>query len=643
MLIAVILAELWGLDESGCFLTGEGPTDAFSRVTSLFKKSPPRANVRKVVYDELHAVEENYCNEIAFFESPRVSLKDKGKRLMFLFQCDLLPGISGKILESKGERDFYTVKKVDPFLKLFCWVFVWLLNGGMLFYVFLFALNQTKHRQNAWFNSFMVWLIIEILMVSTASALVTHVFIPSMVMKDVTKIKGRLLESIRSFNSSVARAKREGGAAEAPAELTEFNAAKYLFVASRLATKFSTLKESALVAHFSTPWPRQSYQHVKDVSKGYNRRFAAVTKSISIILVFFITGLLNIPATLQDMIIHMVTTTSVGYTILLHMKLFNIFPLLAFGPFLMLCLIVHFIIKSGKSQAKARLAKLMPLNEIKAVPVTSKDDNYEAVESPAAQVAGELFIPVEEVDGVAGQPVRRNVHRTRRQSVQAGIDILKRVAAETSDDEEKQVEKEEDNEKETLEESANAVHDEKYVLYPTPEVAPDAGRPLFHLSEDEEDDTSFASGIITEEAITSVMIEKRLVNLYDINPADQARYAKAIAADSDFQCYSARMIANAKEAEQLHIAAQSDDEFSYPSGMNDMIKEDLGHESLIADIRENQFRFASQQRNYSRESLDYEEADDYDLGSIVRNEEQSEDSLDTGAFALFGDLQRNRH
>eukprot|EP01034_Spumella_vulgaris_P047388 gene47388-biopygen14987 len=171
-------------------------------------------------------------------------------------------------------------------------------------------------------------------------------------MRDVTKIKQRLMDSIAAFHETV----RKQNQVQFPSEdqlieAKSFNAAEYLFVSTRVAKKYPDLKEAQIIAQFSTPWPKQSYQHVTDVTKNYSRKFTALTRALSIVAVFMLTNLLSIPPTLQDMVIHMVTTATIGYTVLLHIELFGIFPLLAFGPFLVICVMIHFFIQSQKAAA----------------------------------------------------------------------------------------------------------------------------------------------------------------------------------------------------------------------------------------------------------------------------------------------------
>jgi hypothetical protein len=290
-------------------------------------------------------------------EHPR-SNKEKGKHLLFLFQRDLLPGVSGQILESKGQRDNIAVKPVPWEAKAACWTFIGLLNVGMLFYILLFAVVQTEHRQGAWALSFAMWLVVEILFVSSATVLVTHVFVPSLIMRDVNKIKLKLADSIRAFNSNIR--KRRGPHGEEQEGPEHFNAATYLFVSTRLAQQWSELREAQIIAQFRTPWPKQSYQRETDVSQSYSKKYTALYRSASIIAIFFLTNLLQIPPALQDMVVQMCSTAVIGYTTLLHIQLYDVYPALVVLPTVLACLVVHFAVQSRRAQANQSLAQMFP-------------------------------------------------------------------------------------------------------------------------------------------------------------------------------------------------------------------------------------------------------------------------------------------
>jgi len=378
---------------------------------------------------------------------------EKGKRLLFLFQKDLLPGISGKILESKGNRDNLAAQKVSWEAKALGWFFIGALNVGMLFYILLFALSQTVHRQGAWALSFALWLVVEIIFVSSATVVFTHILLPSLIMKDVSKIKSKLVESIRAFNNGV-RNGRDKIALEGP---EHFNAAEYLFVSTRLAKEkgWSDLREAQIIALFRTPWPKQSYQRESSVSKSYSKKYSALVRSASIIAIFFLTQLLQVPPGLQDMVVQTVSTVTIGYTVLIHLQLFYIFPILVVLPTIVVGVIVHFWIQSSRANEKLRLAKLFPVSvspfstpshtgielsdaaisgtvavavaEQNLYDVSEDEEEREYCDidlesrpdsdSPEGGVEVSLHLPLEAAEAPKG-------HTTRRQSVQHGLHVL---------------------------------------------------------------------------------------------------------------------------------------------------------------------------------------------------------------------------
>ena len=203
---------MWGLDENGHFKSDEELHNKWFNIdfiTSYFSNktaSTSTGSVAQRVLSDLTNVHLSLkAEQDAGEELPP---KAKGKRLLFLFQRDLLDGVSGKILESKSNRDNISSKQVSVEAKVLGWTFLALLNLGMLGYVLLFAINQSVHRQGAWALSFLLWLVVEILFVSSCVVLFTHVVVPSFIMKDVNKIKLKLVESVRAFNASVKNKKR---------------------------------------------------------------------------------------------------------------------------------------------------------------------------------------------------------------------------------------------------------------------------------------------------------------------------------------------------------------------------------------------------------------------------------------------------
>ena len=78
-------------------------------------------------------------------------------------------------------------------------------------------------------------------------------------------------------------------------------------------------------------------------------------------LLYFIGSLVRIPPSLQDIAIEMVTTATIGYTAIIHIKLFEFSPILVVLPSLLVLFLAHFLMESQKEAAKIKLAKVNPL------------------------------------------------------------------------------------------------------------------------------------------------------------------------------------------------------------------------------------------------------------------------------------------
>ena len=227
----------------------------------------------------------------------------KRKRLLYLFIRDLMSGVGGNVLDNKDARDNGRLAKVSPYSKFFAWLLVAILNGGMLFYVYLFARSQTQSRQSAWFISFVMWFFFEIFVSSTAVVFVTHLLIPLYVLSDVRNIKKKVLADIMAFHKAALNKKLRGYVPSSTEESSsaEFNAAKYLYRSWRVASLFPNLKESEVILSFQTPWPQRCYKKdAVSVHSVYERRYSFLYQAVSRVAIFFLASLLNLPQLAQD-------------------------------------------------------------------------------------------------------------------------------------------------------------------------------------------------------------------------------------------------------------------------------------------------------------------------------------------------------
>jgi hypothetical protein len=381
-------------------------------LTNLYRKqSQPIISIADIVMSELQALQQSHREEKTRFRLEYLNEKEKSKRLLYLFQKDLMPGISGQILEAKDCRDEIIQRGLSRSAKWLTWIALIILNISMLFYIFLFAMSQEAPRQRAWAQSFGMWLVVEVLLVSSSMVFITHVLIPSFAMSDVSKIKKRLLTSLQDYHKKMALRERERERTgmdlsstsdvheekvdsssdsdfeedldavkdkgkmektkqkrskknfneadpERIKETTKFNAAKYLFLSYKMAHAYPELKIAQIISEFSTPWPKQSYRRATDVSKTYDSKFQAIQKAATTIGMFFVTSFIRIPPAIQDMIMQVGTTAVTGYTVLVHLQLYQIYPVLIAVPTILIAAIVHFVVQSSKANSKLEFTRL---------------------------------------------------------------------------------------------------------------------------------------------------------------------------------------------------------------------------------------------------------------------------------------------
>ena len=144
-----------------------------SKTAELIQKDISR--VRSALIDELEKLNSNSSSSLNANEYLH-------NRLLYLFQKDLLPGIKALILEAKNARDTARPGVVSKKIKWMCWIFLLVINSGMLSYITLFAVNQTEQRQYSWFCTFLVWFAMDVLLVSTMIVFITHFVIPFTIM-----------------------------------------------------------------------------------------------------------------------------------------------------------------------------------------------------------------------------------------------------------------------------------------------------------------------------------------------------------------------------------------------------------------------------------------------------------------------------
>jgi hypothetical protein len=467
-LFLLLLSDLWGIDENGNYKEPASSQSFFSKMkmflVASITETQENTTVGDLILSELENVETAIKTEKELFQKERLSEREKGKRLLFLFQKDLMPGINGMILESKDKRDALVINGSSRTAKMVAWAFLIAVNTGMLFYILLFALSQDSHHQQAWGQSFALWLVVEVFLVSTVTVLLMQVLIPSLTMKDVAIIKKKLIVNVISFYKEMAKKKSQGteekeGQIGVEIKSKVFNSAEYLFISNRLAHFYSDLRIAKMILGFQTPWPKQSYQYITDTSKKYERKFSALQRSLSIVVLFFLTSLLSVPISVQDMIIQCASTVTIGYTVLFHLRLYQIFPVLIVVPTIFLGVIIHFMIQSNKSKKKVDDIKL--IKEIKTMETEKKNAYQVLALLDDNNLAKKRSTPLEEAISVSQekqQPKEDDEqriaglmkHKKRRESLQQGIKVAQQIETVLQKVQAKKKEQEDEDNNESL-------------------------------------------------------------------------------------------------------------------------------------------------------------------------------------------------
>jgi hypothetical protein len=354
---------MWGLTKDGTFISAASTTHSnlTDKWLSYFGSSD--GDVYRSVLLDLQKVRSTLSLELQRFQFSILSEIDRSSRILYLFQKDLMPGLNAMILESKGKRDFKSdIFKVEPYQKVIAWLFIITLNVSLLFYIYLFAIRQSIVRQQAWFQTFIIWLILEIFIVSTIVVLVSHIAIPSIIMKDLQRVKKRLLKTIQDYDKSLYTEDFDKINILHP---KSFNAADYFFVSYRLASLYPSLAVSKIISKFHSPWPHQSYKKTRNLSKSYSKRFATLVRSASMILIFLLKGFLSLPTQVQDMIISLSTIIVSGKSISFFFQLYEVNKWLPLFTVIICLIFFHFVARCiyGKvSFQNVKQAKVLNLD-----------------------------------------------------------------------------------------------------------------------------------------------------------------------------------------------------------------------------------------------------------------------------------------
>lgn len=336
------------------------------RLRRLFNSVVVRRSPAENMLLELSNVRKIACREALYFQNSLFDDEKKRKRLNLLFVKDLLDGVNGMILDQKDRRDNERIfNQVEKWHKVLACIVLVTSCFGMLYYVYLFSMRQSASRQRAWFNSFQIWFFFEVFVISTGLVFVEHVLIPLWSLREVQRVKEKIVSDILTFQRRVKKMtksklnKTREIVSEEVGSL--FNAAEYFFPSHRLAKMFPQYPESGLILRYSTPWPKKSFKRVeKSTRKRYDKRYEFITKTFSRIAIFTLSSMIQLPPSLQDMGLQMFLLTLCGAVVRFHMQLYEINPMLTFFPLFLLTIMIYVFFISGK-KVRTLLSRTYPM------------------------------------------------------------------------------------------------------------------------------------------------------------------------------------------------------------------------------------------------------------------------------------------
>jgi hypothetical protein len=349
------------------------------------ESNPPRALITDLRDAAASALkEERYISQLG-------SVASREAKMLSLFQRDLLPFTAGTIVQSKVAREVEAPpESVLMVSKVMAWAYLILSNLGILFYIYLFAIQQSDERQRHWLAAFVVWVATDMILISTTLTYLTCVYVPSLFIQDVKDARNLLLQTL---DLQVDFTKKT------PLSF-QFNACVYFFISHRVAASHPELQSSKIILQYTSPWPRRSYW------SSFSPRSA-----IAFALIRFLEALFDMPSALQDMIARFMVTLFAANVVLTESELDQ------FGP------VVHFLFVLAMLVAMYIFSKLIQYLLRATMDQEMRSRSITVLE----QDASSLSVLTKQNILVDPMPGRDVVLPRRRQSAVKGLEAAERL------------------------------------------------------------------------------------------------------------------------------------------------------------------------------------------------------------------------
>ena len=304
------------------------------------------------------------CNEFAIFEDvlrdimsvqaqvaeeskifSKMTAEEQGIRLLYLLQKDLLSNVPGEFVWKKSAHGKRMVLESPVSYRSKClgYIFILLMDMWMMFYVFLFAVSQDHGRQSAWLQSFIIWLILEVVIVSSFVMIMSQFVIPAFKLADIKGAKKTMIAAVHTFRSKfMKRDEIRSGIDINECKTSNFNSAHFLYVSTQMASLYPNSVESEIIRDYSTTMPKRKYERSNTSVLGNYRTSARVAVVILIIL------------SLERCFSDMICWAGIGYFMLWQASIFQkntLLPLMIYGS-LFVTLAVVFLFFADKKRSE---------------------------------------------------------------------------------------------------------------------------------------------------------------------------------------------------------------------------------------------------------------------------------------------------
>lgn len=200
-----------------------------------------------------------------FFNSSRISIIEKSRRLLYLFIRDIVSTnkMYSSILDAKYEREYRRpMLEVSETVKTWAWAFICLSNVAIFSSILGMSFDITNARQNAWIITLSTWVFLDAFVLGFAQVIWIDVFIPLLVRDDVYFVKEEVRQSREAILSSD----------NAILPTNQFDMSKHFFVSNRIVQYFPFLKDADVVLNFHSMWPKLFYEKHESMFMPFHHR-----------------------------------------------------------------------------------------------------------------------------------------------------------------------------------------------------------------------------------------------------------------------------------------------------------------------------------------------------------------------------------